>query len=252
MNKSGFYLTFVGFVPVIAALATSGCATKAYVKAQIATVDSKVAALGVKTNEEAEKEGTDVSRVEEKLGSTDAKVAEVASAAEEAHASANRANQLAEKDKTAIAATDSAVAGNTAPIATLDKAMNYSLVASGNVTFGFNKSNLGRTDEAALDALVQQVQSTPRVEFELLGFTDPVGTPEYNLGAVTPGAQGPGGSVDFIDNRDIRVAQFVASRFFGGIGRFEETLLNPTLAKQRRIAWFKAEQRGDLPGGNLS
>src|SRR5580698_11656675 len=71
-------------------------------------------------------------------------------------------------------------------------------------------------------------------------------------GTATRGAQGLGGSVDFIDDRDIRVAQFVASRFFGGIGCFEETLLNPTLAQQRRIAWFIAEQCGHVPACNLA
>jgi len=174
MTKSGLYFISISFIPVVVALATSGCATKAYVRAQVAPVDTKVSALDAKTNEQADKEHNDISRVEEKLMTTDGKVAEVASAAQKANATADRANQLAEQDQSAIAA-------NTATITALDKAMNYSLVATADVTFDFNKSKLGRADEAALDALVQQVQSTPRVVFELVGFTDPVGTTEYNL-----------------------------------------------------------------------
>ncbi len=143
MNKSGLYLTCIGFIPAVVALATSGCATKAYVRAQIAPVVTNVSALDVKTNEQADREHT-------------------------------RANQLAEQDQSAIAV-------NTASITALDKAMNYSRVTSADVTFDFNKSSLGKVDEAALDALVQQVQSTPRVVFELVGFTDRVGTAEYNL-----------------------------------------------------------------------
>ena len=181
MNKSGLYLTCIGFIPAVVALATSGCATKAYVRAQIAPVVTNVSALDVKTNEQADREHTDISRVEEKLGSTDAKVAEVASVAQKANATADRANQLAEQDQSAIKADQSAIAVNTASITALDKAMSYSRVASADVTFDFNKSSLGKVDEAALDALVQQVQSTPRVVFELVGFTDRVGTAEYNF-----------------------------------------------------------------------
>jgi len=180
MYKPALYLTCIGFTAV--ALATSGCATKKYVAAQLALVNSKVSALETKTNDQADREATDVSRLEEKLGSTDAKVAEVASVAQKANATADQADRLAEQDQSAIKADESAIAANASSITALDKAMNYSLVAKADVTFGFNKSKLGKTDEVALDVLVQHTQSTPRVVFELLGFTDPVGTTEYNLG----------------------------------------------------------------------
>lgn len=181
MNKARRPFIWIGSIPVMLALATSGCATKHYVAAQIAAVNEKVSALDGKTNEQVDKEHTDISRVEEKLGSTDAKVAEVASAAQQASVSAAQANKLAQQDQTEIATEQSAVSANAASIATLDKAISYSLVAKLNVTFDFDKSNLGETDQAALDALVQQVQSRPRVVFELLGFTDPAGTADYNL-----------------------------------------------------------------------
>ncbi len=179
--KRSRLLLVAGLIPVVLALATSGCATKHYVTAQLAPVDSKVSALETKTNNQADKEATDISRVEEKLGSTDTQVAEVASTAEQAKTSAAQANQLAQQNQAAIAANQSAVAANTAAITALDQAMTYSLVAKGDVTFAFNKSNLGKTDVAALDALVQQFQSNPRVVFELIGFTDRVGTTDYNL-----------------------------------------------------------------------
>ena len=178
MNRST--LKFIVFLPAV--LATFGCATKTYVRQQIAPVEAKVTAVDAKTNAQADKEATDISRVEEKLGSTDAKVAEVASTAQKANDTADRANQLAEQDQSAIKTEQSAIAANSASITVLDNAMKYSLVATAEVTFGFGKSNLGKTDETALDALVQQVQSTPRVVFELVGFTDSLGTAEYNLG----------------------------------------------------------------------
>jgi hypothetical protein len=99
---------------VILALVTSGCATKKYVQAQIAPVNSKVGALEAKTSEQAETEQTDISRVEEKIGSTDAKVAEVAATAQQATASAAQANQLGQQNQPAIASNQAAIGVNTA------------------------------------------------------------------------------------------------------------------------------------------
>jgi len=180
MNKSRLFL-ITGVTPVVLALATTGCATKHYVAKQLAPVNSSVSALETKTTAQGDKEATDISRVEEKLASTDSKVAEVASAAEKANDSAAQANQLAQQNQSAIAANQSAVAANTASITTLGNAMTYSLVAKADVTFDFNKSNLGKTDEAALDSVVQQVHASNRAVVELIGFTDRVGTTEYNL-----------------------------------------------------------------------
>ena len=175
-------LLIIGIIPVVVlALATSGCATKHYVTAQLAPVNAKVGALETKTNDQADKEATDVSRLEEKQATTDHDVTQVASAAQQANASAAQANQLGQQNQSVIASNQSAISANAASIATLDQPMTYSLVAKGDVTFDFNKSNLGKADEAALDALVQQVQSNPRAVFELIGFTDRVGGPEYNL-----------------------------------------------------------------------
>jgi outer membrane protein OmpA-like peptidoglycan-associated protein len=121
-----------------------------------------VDALEAKTGEHAEKEQTDISRVEEKISFT-------------------QANQKGQLNQSAIAANQAAIAPDSAAISTLDKAMTHLLVAKGDVTFGFDKSKLGQTDQAALDALIQQVQSMPRPVFELTGFTDPIGTVDYNL-----------------------------------------------------------------------
>jgi outer membrane protein OmpA-like peptidoglycan-associated protein len=174
MNKSRLGLICIAFIPIMLVLTTSGCATKGFVKAQVATTDVKISALEAKTNEHATKEQADISRVEEKIATTDSRVAEVATAAQQANASATQAHELAQQNQAGVAA-------NTTAIATLHKAMNYSLTAKGDVTFGFDKSNLGKTDEAALDTLIQQVQSEPRAVFEVLGFTDSTGSKAYNL-----------------------------------------------------------------------
>ena len=149
MSRLGLICT--AFIPVVLLLATSGCATRRFVKAQVANVDTKISALEAKHNELATKQQADISRLDEKIATTDTRVAELATAVQQANASATQANQLAQQNQSALAA---AAAANANAMAAFDKSMNYSLVANGDVTFGFDKSNLGKTDEAALDTLI--------------------------------------------------------------------------------------------------
>jgi general secretion pathway protein A len=180
MSKSRV-LIVTGIIPVVLALTTTGCATKKYVSAQIAPVNAKIRALEATAKEQSDKEQADVSRVETRIATTDGKVAEVAAAAEQANNSAAQANQLGQQNQAAIASNGSAIAANAAAIQALEKSMNYSVIAKGVVTFSFNRSNLDKADQGTLDGLVQQARSAPRAEFELLGFTDAVGGPAYNL-----------------------------------------------------------------------
>ena len=180
MSKSRLFIV-TGFIPAVLVLTTTGCATKKYVSAQIAPVNAKIGVLEAAAKEQTDKEQADVSRVEAKIAATDGMVAEAEAAAERANNSAAQANQLGQQNQAAIASNGSAIAANAAAIQALEKSMNYSLMAKGVVTFGFNRSNLDKADQGTLDALVQQARSAPRAEFELLGFTDPVGTPAYNL-----------------------------------------------------------------------
>jgi outer membrane protein OmpA-like peptidoglycan-associated protein len=187
MSKSRLYI-ITGIFPAVLALASTACATKKYVRAQLAPVNTKIGAIETAAKEQADKEQADVVRVEAKIGATDGKVAEVAAAAERANASAAQANRLGQQNQaaiasneTAIAAGGSAIVANAAAIKDLEKATTYSLMATGEVTFGFNESNLDKAEHGRLDALVQQAHSAQRAEFELYGFTDPVGNPAYNL-----------------------------------------------------------------------
>ena len=76
----------------------------------------------------------------------------------------------------------------------------------------------------------------PRVKF---GKSDDRESPARKSTAV---------SVDFIDDGCVRVAQFVASRFFGRIGRLQRAFLDPTLARKRRESRFEAEHIGKILG----
>lgn len=166
-------------VPILM-LATSGCATKKYVSQQVSPVNAKVAALQKQTDERIaylnNQRKSDMSQINERFATTDQKLSDVAQAAHEAQGTASRAMEE----------TEATGAKNSAAIDTLGagvaNALNFQLVESGDVTFGFNKATLTPEAKTALDAMAQKALAQPRTVIELVGFTSKVGSPEYNLG----------------------------------------------------------------------
>ena len=169
-------------VPVTLALTTSGCATKKYVKAQTGIVDNRVSKLETKTHQQmaalSAKQHADISRVDERITTTDNKIAEVANATQQASASAAQANQMAQENQTKIEANAKGISD----MATLaQNAWNFQLIEKGDVTFGFNKSDLDNDAKIALDVIAQKAKAMPRAVVELDGFTDKSGSSQYNL-----------------------------------------------------------------------
>jgi len=165
-------------LPVTLALAISGCATKKYVQNQVNAVNHEVSEVEAKTNKKiaslSNKQHNDISQVQERIMTVDAKVAANAAAAQQANATASQALQTAQSNTQAIDA-------NKTEITNLANGMNYTLIEKSDVTFGFNKSNLDKTAQTTLDSVVSKAQTAPRAVVELLGFTDTIGSKQYNL-----------------------------------------------------------------------
>src|SRR6185369_9353469 len=106
MIKSGKGLILLGTMAIAVALATSGCATKKYVSKQINPVNQKLNQYEKDTNGKiawiTNKEQTDVSALNERITTTDQKVAEVSTAVQEAQGTASRAMETADANKVAI------------------------------------------------------------------------------------------------------------------------------------------------------
>jgi outer membrane protein OmpA-like peptidoglycan-associated protein len=166
-------------VPILM-LATSGCATKKYVSQQVSPVNAKVANLQKQTDDRIaylnNQRKTDMSQINERFATTDQKLSEVAQSAHDAQGTASRAMDEAETTG----------ARNSAAIDTLGagvaNALNFQLVDTGDVMFGFNKATLTPQAKTELDAMAQKALAQPRTVIELVGFTSKVGSPEYNLG----------------------------------------------------------------------
>jgi outer membrane protein OmpA-like peptidoglycan-associated protein len=182
MKKS---VTWLIAVPIALALAASGCATKKYVRQQVAPVNQKLAYVYKQTQENNEKIAatwsklqSDMSEVNERISSTDQRVSQVSEATQQAQGTASRAMEASDTNATAISANTTAI--NTLASG-VSNALNFKFVESADVTFGFNKSTLTPEAKAALDQVASKMQSLPRSMVELAGFTDKSGSASYNL-----------------------------------------------------------------------
>ena len=186
MIQSGRHVLWMTALPVVLALAASGCATKKYVKNQVAPVNAKVDQLRTQTNDQISylnnKQQSDVAQLtaqmNEQAAATDQKIGAVTTAAEEAQGSASRAMDAATADSTKI---DEANASVNALGAGVAGSLNYQVVETADVTFDTNKDTLTPEAKMALDQIAAKVQSLPRAEIELAGFTDKSGSKEYNF-----------------------------------------------------------------------
>jgi OmpA-OmpF porin, OOP family len=181
MKKVPQYLVSTAILALVA-LVSTGCATKKFAREQASMVNQRLSQVEKKTTDQISylnsKQQTDMSQVNERISGTDLKVSEAMNAAQQAGGTASQAQQMAEENQTKISANSTQISNLTTGVA---NALNYQLVEKGDVTFAFNKSELTPATKAAIDSIIQKVQTLPRSVVELVGFTDRIGAPSYNL-----------------------------------------------------------------------
>jgi outer membrane protein OmpA-like peptidoglycan-associated protein len=178
MIKSGRVLILMACMAIVVALATSGCASKKFVRQQVNPVNQKLAQYQKDTNGKiawmTNKQETDMSQVNERIATTDQHVADLSNAVQSAQGTASRAMEAADENK--LKAEENATA-----ISNVANSLNYQLVDKADVMFGFNRATLTPKAKTELDEIASKAQSMPRSVIELAGFTDPVGSANYNL-----------------------------------------------------------------------
>jgi outer membrane protein OmpA-like peptidoglycan-associated protein len=162
-------------------LGASGCATKKYVSQQVHAVDQRLTQVQTQTHEKLEKQQGEISYLNERVITTDNKLSAVANTAQQATETAGQAQQQAQSNSAAIQAGASLLEAHSTELVKLANNFNYSLVESANLTFRTNKWELTPQAKAALDELIQKAMASPRTLIEVLGYTDNVGSPSYNL-----------------------------------------------------------------------
>jgi outer membrane protein OmpA-like peptidoglycan-associated protein len=180
MTNSGRSISLMIGIPIILlAMGAPGCATRRYVRNKVAPVNQRVSDLEQKTNEQiaavSSKEQADVSRLDERINTTDSRVVEVAGVAQQASVAASQAYQLGEANRTEMRTH------TTHQVVTKFETGNFQLIDKGDVTFKVNKSNLDKQSQAVLDVIAQKAKSTPGSVINLEGFADKSGGDEHNL-----------------------------------------------------------------------
>jgi outer membrane protein OmpA-like peptidoglycan-associated protein len=170
MYKSLIAITAFAF----ATAGSAACATKGFVKNQVAQVSSKVDTLSQSLEQTQER----TRQNEARIGQVDQKAGAAQSAADQAGTAAGSANQ------NALAAGESAKSAQAKADAVdqASKRIVYEVVLSENEgNFVFGKSILPDAAKAKLDQMMSQIKADPKgAYFEIEGHTDNVGDKVYN------------------------------------------------------------------------
>jgi OmpA-OmpF porin, OOP family len=156
----------IATVVASALVANLGCATKKYVQSQVTPINNQIGEL----NEITAKNTQGIKDADSKAqqGITAANAADEKAAT--AGNSANQANQQAARVGT----------GLTGLQGTVENLDNYKAAANTTIQFGFNKATLTKSDERMLDEFAEQVAGQKHYIIQVQGFTDGVGSVEYN------------------------------------------------------------------------
>jgi OOP family OmpA-OmpF porin len=167
-----------------AALLSSGCATKKYVRNTTTPIQAKVDEVGQQTTQNSkqiddtrsqvkqvdEKAQSGISAAQERASSADQHAATADQHAGDAMNKANQAAQVGDQNTQALNSLRSVISN-------ID---DYQMQTSATVAFKFDKWNLSDDAKQDLDKLVDGVKSDKRFFIAVEGYTDRIGTNEYN------------------------------------------------------------------------
>jgi OmpA-OmpF porin, OOP family len=219
----------VGSVSLVLA---SGCSTKNYVKSQTAPLVQKTNEL----DDATAANNREIRSVDERAQQGIQHAQQSADTASQNASSATQAAQQAQSNaQEAVNRADSLAS----VVAGLD---NYKQVGEVSVNFGFDKSNLTKSDQAKLDEFAQQLSSAKSYILEVTGGTDSVGSADYNY--------------QLSQRRAEAVVQYLASKYnvpphkfyLIGIGKDQEVASNKTAAGRAKNRRVQVQVLSNAPG----
>jgi outer membrane protein OmpA-like peptidoglycan-associated protein len=172
---------------VLAAIIVSGCASRKYVRHEVATVEPQIAEVRDAQAQQAERIDAVDGRAEAALSAADRATtsAEVANAralaaGQRAANAERRADAAQQNAQRALVRVDIVEEQMENRMNSLDK---YTVADQKTVTFKFGSDELTKEAMSKLDDIAGWVVSTGgRYLIELQGFTDGIGTEKYNFG----------------------------------------------------------------------
>jgi outer membrane protein OmpA-like peptidoglycan-associated protein len=146
------YSLFLGLVAVaLVAPFLAGCAFQECPPVEEPTGRTETGVTGTSTGAGQ----VDVSGLESKISDLERRLAENEKLANQANTTAEKALKCCRKD--------------------------YTILATEEIYFDFNKSNIRAEDYAKLDRVAEKLKSDPDLIAEMGGYTDSVGTSDYNI-----------------------------------------------------------------------
>jgi OOP family OmpA-OmpF porin len=180
-------LSFSVSLILAGALLASGCATKKYVKQQVDPVSGKLDQVSTKTDQQGQtldQTRTSLDQTRSSLDqtrSTQQKDEAALSATNERALSAdNRAGQAMGRADEANTKADQANQGLSQLANTVANLDDYKQVTQTTINFKFNSNTLSSDSKMALDQMVANQNHYKRFYIAVEGFTDKVGSADYN------------------------------------------------------------------------
>lgn len=144
---------------------TTGCATKKWVREVVGQQDQKIARADAEAREQAAR----IVEHADRIAGLNTKVQGIERSVGDVSDRANTALTKAEE-------TDKRLTRLWSQRHTRQQ------VETVSVHFGFDRWDLDDGAETALRSIIQELQKNPRLTVDLQGYTDPVGTTNYNVG----------------------------------------------------------------------
>lgn len=181
------YAKYLNTFIIASALTFSGCATKKYVakttapiKGQVDQVQARVDEQGKQINaqqQQIDNQTTGLSATNERAVAADARATDAINRADSAGKRADEANTTAQTASTKADAANSKIAELSQYVSNLD---DYKAMKEVSVPFAFNRDTLSKEAQQQLDQLVAGKDNFKHYFIAVEGFTDLVGSPEYN------------------------------------------------------------------------
>jgi OmpA-OmpF porin, OOP family len=175
-------------VVLVGVLALSGCASKKYVRQQVATLEPSIKAVGDKTTENAERidavdkrAQTGIATASAAAATADQKAVTAQQSAQTAQTAAQAAQQTANTANNGVTQANTRIQAVESRVASINDI--YTQTETQTVLFDNNKTNLTDAAKSTLDQIASSVAGQRQgYMLELQGYTDARGTDQFNIG----------------------------------------------------------------------
>jgi len=175
----------VGIVILAGMMVLSGCASRKYVRTQVATLQPAITEVTNASKENAERIDAVDTRAQQGVAAAaaaDTKATQAGQAAQTANTAAQAAQRQADTANQGVQQATTRIASVETKLNSLDVSDTYAPADSKTIVFKVSSSTLSDEAKATLDGVAMQVTGQRAYMIELQGFTDSTGDENFNVG----------------------------------------------------------------------